>query len=46
MNPQNHQILHNFGFAEETVGRDGPVDGGGMFGGSFLYPPNQRRLLS
>lgn len=46
LNPQHHHIMHNFGFAEETVSREVLIDASGMFSSSFVYPPNQRRVLS
>jgi hypothetical protein len=47
LNPVNHQLLHNFGFAEETLGKEALIDySGGLNSSGGVYPPNQRRVFS
>lgn len=40
LNPINHQMLHNFGFAEETMSKEALVDGSGLNNSGILYPPH------
>lgn len=46
LNPVNHQLLHNFGFAEENMTKETLVDASGMNSSGGIYPPNQRRVFS